>query len=269
MNRCLFSPGWLIAALICSGCAGAVVRADRYAAAQGFEKAVVEGADFRHVVYRNARAGRVGPALINVYIEGDGAPWILGNYVAKNPTSGDTPMLRLMALDTGPAVYLGRPCYFGLHEDAGCDRKYWSSHRYSTAVADSMAAALARLVPGREVNLLGHSGGGTLAVLLAARVPDVRAVVTLAGNLDTDAWTQGHRYKPLSGSLNPRLQPPLPVSIAQYHAAGGKDKNVDPEVIESFARARPAAVYRLYPEQGHACCWEEVWPEILAIVPQK
>lgn len=269
MNRCLFFTLGLIAILTGAGCAAAV-KADRYAATQGFARTLVEGAGFRHVVYANSRAARPD-APLNVYIEGDGAPWIMRRFVAKNPTSGKTLMLRLMALDPAPAVYLGRPCYFGLHEDPGCDKKYWSSHRYSAAVVDSMAAALDRLAPGREVNLLGHSGGGALAVLLAARAPQVKvkAVVTLAGNLDTDAWVRKHGYEPLSGSLNPRLQARLPPGIAQFHAAGGRDKNVAPEFIESFARTRPGAVFRLYPGQSHACCWDSVWPEILAILSQK
>src|SRR3954452_23247996 len=107
MNRCVLLG--LFTALLCAGCA-AVAKTDRYALAQGFEKTVVEGSGFRHVVYLNRRASESGEAL-NVYIEGDGTPWILRRFVAKNPTSADTLMLRLMALDPAPALYLGRPCY--------------------------------------------------------------------------------------------------------------------------------------------------------------
>jgi hypothetical protein len=261
--RFLFT-GYVLAAL--AGCA--LAKVDHYATEQGFEKSLVEGAGFRHVVYRNSRAETSGTVL-NVYIEGDGNPWVLGRFVAKNPTSADNLMLRLMAQDPAPAIYLGRPCYLGLHQDARCDPKYWSSDRYAAAVADSMVAALVRVAPGREVNLLGHSGGGALAVLLAARVPKVKVVVTLAGNLDTDAWIRKHHYEPLTGSLNPRLQPPLPPSITQVHIAGGRDKNVDTEFIEDFAGSQQNAAFRLYPRQKHSCCWESVWPEILAIVSQK
>ncbi len=269
MIRSLSLAACAFIVLIVTGCTGAAFKVDGYAAAQGFEKSIIEGKGFRHVVYRNPRAAAGGAAL-NVYIEGDGNPWVLGRYVASNPTSADTLMLRLMALDPAPAVYLGRPCYLGLHRDAGCDPKYWSSDRYSVAVADSMAAALRRLAPDRAVNLLGHSGGGALAVMLATRVPRVEAVITLAGNLDTDAWVERHRFRDLlTGSLNPRLQPPLPASIAQLHIAGGRDNNVDPQFIEDFVHAQGgAAAFRLYPKQKHTCCWESVWPEILASLSQ-
>lgn len=267
VNKFLSFVIWAIAVPVCAGCA-ATARVDRYAANHGFERSVVEGAGFRHVVYTNSRSPAAGVTL-NVYIEGDGTPWILRRYVAKNPTSGDAVMLRLMALDPAPAVYLGRPCYFGLHEDPGCEKKYWSSHRYSAAVVNSMAAALARLAPGRAVNLLGHSGGGTLAVLLAARVPRVKSVITLAANLDIDAWAGLHGYEPLSGSLNPQLEGPLPAGIVQFHASGGRDKNIVPEFVENFSRTQPGAGFRLYPRQSHACCWEEVWPEILSGLSRK
>jgi pimeloyl-ACP methyl ester carboxylesterase len=267
MNRLILLAASLVAAFVGGGCA-VTARVDRFAASRGFERSVVEGAGFRHVIYRNARIAGPGVPL-NVYIEGDGAPWVMRRFVAENPTSANTLMLRLMARDSGPALYLGRPCYFGLHQDPGCDKKYWSSHRYSAVVVDSMAAALLRLAPDVDVNLLGHSGGGALAVLLVPRLPRAKAVVTLAGNLDTDGWTARHRYEPLSGSLNPRLQPPLPPGVAQFHAAGGRDKNVTPDLVESFARMQSGAGYRLYPEQSHACCWDSVWPGILATVSQK
>jgi pimeloyl-ACP methyl ester carboxylesterase len=71
-----------------------------------------------------------------------------------------------------------------------------------------MARALEGLVGDNNlVLLIGHSGGA-LAILLAARVPQVVAVVTIAGNLDTDVWTKLHGYLRLQGSLNPIAAPP-------------------------------------------------------------
>jgi pimeloyl-ACP methyl ester carboxylesterase len=50
-----------------------------------------------------------------------------------------------------------------------------------------MQAALERILASGHfdgVVLIGYSGGGTLAMLLAARVPETRGVITIAGNLD-------------------------------------------------------------------------------------
>ncbi|HEY3487583.1 MAG TPA: alpha/beta hydrolase, partial [Gammaproteobacteria bacterium] len=138
---------------VLTACASAPVRVDRQAEKSGFEKSIVHGKGFRHVVYENRWAGKSGD-IVNVYIEGDGNPWIMGRFIAQNPTPAKPLMLRLMALDPAPEIYLGRPCYFGLHKDTGCEKKYWSSDRYSAAVAESMVAALHAMVGDRPVNLL-------------------------------------------------------------------------------------------------------------------
>ena len=38
-------------------------------------------------------------------------------------------------------------------------------------------------------------------MLIAERLENVTAVVTIAANLDTDAWTEHHKYLPMSQSL--------------------------------------------------------------------
>src|SRR5258707_1238646 len=66
----------------------------------------------------------------------------------------------------------------------------------------------------------GHSGGGTLAVLLARRFSQTRLVVTVAGDLDTAAWAKAVAREDLDGSLNPADGPPLAPEIRQRHYAG-------------------------------------------------
>ena len=100
-------------------------------------------------------------------------------------------MLELMSLDHAPSLYLGRPCYFGMARQPPCEPQYWTTLRFSESVVASMAAALKAAV-GSMVEqgfvLIGHSGGGTLAMLLAQRLDRVQSVVTIAGNLDIEAW---------------------------------------------------------------------------------
>jgi pimeloyl-ACP methyl ester carboxylesterase len=133
-------------------------------------------------------------------------------------------------------------------------------------VLDSLVAALRSYLSAhayRRVVLIGYSGGGTLAWLMAGRIPETTAVITIAANLDIDEWTQLHHYSPLTGSLNPALQPALPPAIEQRHFAGERDANVPPSVLQSFARRHPGVRVIEVPGFDHLCCWIERWPQLL------
>jgi dienelactone hydrolase len=134
-----------------------------------------------------------------------------------------------------------------------------------------MASAVQRVAErhrARRLVLIGYSGGGTLAMLLAERVANVRALITVAGNLDTDAWTRLHGYTPLTGSLNPARRAPLPPHISQLHLAGGRDRNVPAALIEPVVRQQPGAHLRVYDDADHGCCWTRRWPQILEAIAQ-
>jgi pimeloyl-ACP methyl ester carboxylesterase len=224
---------------------------------------VVEGTVFRHVVFASGP-----PALrtLHVYLDGDGTPWSFWAPSA-DPTPRNPLVLRLMALDPAPSLYLGRPCYHGLSEEPPCAKALWTNARYSEAVVSSMASALRRTLAGTGIERLvwfGHSGGGALAMLLAPRFEETTDVVTVAANLDTDAWADLHGYARLDGSLNPARQPPLPARIRQRHYVGGKDSIVPREVV---ARGTIDARWVIViPDYSHACCWEAMWPSLAADV---
>jgi len=52
-----------------------------------------------------------------------------------------------------------------------------------------------------QIQLIGYSGGGATAALIAARRDDISRLITVAGNLDHDKWTQLHTITPLTHSL--------------------------------------------------------------------
>jgi pimeloyl-ACP methyl ester carboxylesterase len=158
------------------------------------------------------------------------------------------------ASDDNPALYLGRPCYHGLGDDSRCAAALWTDERYSEAVVASMAAALEASTTLRRFDrlaLIGYSGGGVLAMLLAARVPRTAAVVTVAANLDVDAWTARHGYLRLTGSLNPAAEPPLPAGLYQRHYLGSRDRVVPPEIVSGGPFDRATLV--LIPDFDHVC----------------
>ena len=235
-----------------------------------------QGDPFKHLLVRNhkpindSQNKRHRRKTLNVYIEGDGRPWHTRTSVAWDPTPKIAHMLALMAIDEAPAIYLGRPCYFTL-ADPQCEPIWWTHKRYSEQVIRSMNRVLdqnARNVD--TIRLIGHSGGGALAMLMAAQRNDVEAVITLAGNIDIVRWTHLHKYSPLVGSLNP-ADYPLPTTIRQFHFVGSEDSNTPATLIEAGLHMQPRENIYLNTVQvihgvDHLCCWKENWPRLLATI---
>ena len=253
---------WLLPGLI-GACVSPQQQLDALAKETGFESLLLEGAGFRHQAYHNrSRDGRE----LHVYLEGDGSPWRDRFHVALDPTPRQPLALRLMALDPRPSLYLGRPCYHGRHAEPGCAPHLWTLSRYGPAVVDSLVSALddyRRRHPFEQLVLIGYSGGGVLALLMAERLPEVRLVVTVAANLDTRAWSRYHDYTPLLGSLDPARRTPLNAGLPQWHLLGGIDSIVPPETVAGFLAARPCARVSWFPDFDHGCCWPRIWPEYL------
>ncbi len=245
------------------GCAPHL-RLDRQAAHLELRLDRITGTQFQHRIYRKGSACAEG--RVHVYLEGDGLAWLPGGRIAADPTPPSSCLLPLMAMDPAPSVYLGRPCYHGLARTGPCHPMLWTQARYGETVLESMAAALGKLTDHSACRavLIGFSGGGTLAMLLAARMPErIAGVVTLAGNLDIEAWTRKHGYTPLDRSLNPAHLPPLPAAIFQIHVAGDRDDNIPLVSIAHEAARQRGARLLVLPGMAHACPDEAVWRGIL------
>ncbi len=201
---------------------------------------------------------------LHVYLEGDGQPWERGNWPATDPTTRSSVMLPLLDMDTSPSLYLGRPCYNGHAADVDCDPQLWTQARYSDQVVGSMQAALYDFCSRfdfRQIVLIGHSGGGALALLLAERMPQTRLVITLAGNYDIDAWTNYHHYLPLNGSLNPAKRSPS--GVPEWHFLAAEDSVVPPDLFLTSLKQRAHSLVEVLPGVGHAKGWQQIWPDIL------
>ncbi len=238
-------------------------RADTLAAQRGWRPVAIAAGGFDLLAYLPERT--TARDTLTVYIEGDGLAWLSDDMPSADPTPL-TPVALAMALaqPRGAAAYLSRPCQY-LRPQAACRRALWTDRRFAPEVVAAMNQAIGVLKTrfgASRLVLVGYSGGGAIAALVAARREDVARLVTVAGNLDTDAWTGLHRVAPLEGSLNPALASARLAGVAQLHLIGERDQVMPAAIAGAYAAhfpstARPAL--RLIAGYDHACCWARDW----------
>ena len=223
-------------------------------------------ADARLTAY--SRRSATSPARVTIYIESDGAPWRLPDEPPADPTPLKPFVIRMAIADESLATaYLSRPCQY-LSEAArrDCDPRLWMQARFSNeavAVTNQAVDQIKASVAAATVNLVGYSGGGAMAALVAARRRDVDCLVTVAAPLDTTAWTDALGVSRLDLSLNPADVAGELSKVRQTHFRGLRDKLVPPATADRFfARAKPAVALIDKPDFDHQCCWSEEWREL-------
>lgn len=208
---------------------------------------------------------------LSVYIESDGVAYVHGNQ-SPDPTPYDPIALRLAVQDPNPnTIYLARPCqYLSVQDTEKCHPAYWSSHRYGQDVVSALNEVVekAKAASGASgIKLYGHSGGGTLAVLLAANRTDVSQIVTVAANLDHELWTRRLGNTPLFGSLNAINYTDRVSHIPQVHLTGSQDEAVAPDIAAAYVRRFGNAdnvKHITIKDFDHYCCWAKHWPGLMA-----
>jgi len=279
----------LLLILAQSTCASRQAHIDELAAqAQLSRDVVTSDAGFSQLTYTNG-AYRLALqqiaqndsrlAALNVYLEGDGIPWIQPRMVAVDPTPKTALALKLMIGDENASLYLGRPCYHGFYQQPQCHPVLWTQARYSEIVISAMHSALIRklerdawITPNdsrqRKIRLIGYSGGGVIAMFMAkllqedSRFTDI-SVISIAANLDVDAWTAHHGFSRLTLSLNPATSPQHFSNVQQFHLYGERDENVPLRLVQPIqARFGNLAHWIIVPTADHACCWEKLWPDL-------
>lgn len=193
--------------------------------------------------------------ILNIFIEGDGAPGVA----------------LLLAQETGgDSVYIGRPCqYLKPGRYHSCNRELWTTHRYSQSVVDSMDIAIdavKKQFNAQQIRLVGFSGGGAVASLIASKRSDVALLVTVAGNMDHTQWTNFNDSEPLHGSLNPADYSLALASVEQIHLTGEKDFVVPGSILMSYLSKfsqRDKIKSYLVGGADHTCCWSTALAVVL------
>jgi pimeloyl-ACP methyl ester carboxylesterase len=250
------------------GCTTPSLQFNQQAEDLGFTEKVYQGANFFHKVYGNRKPV---DKFLHVYLGSDGTPWENPEQIASDPTPRNPVMLRLMALDSAASVYIGRPCYHGFSHSPICNPLLWTSGRYSKPIVKSLSSVLTQIAEEYQTNgiiIFGYSGGGALAMLLAERLSLVQGVVTVAGNIDIEAWADYHAYSPLTESINPAPRLPLRKDLFQFHIIGSRDKVVPPHLVQSAIKRQNGIKVTIIDDVDHQCCWEALWPGILRNIEQ-
>lgn len=237
---------------------------ESWARPRGFRVAMIAAGQFR--LFALLRQTAASASLV-VYVEGDGAGWPSIFRPPHDPTPHFSVALRLASLDPSATVaYLGRPChYLTADERERCGSSYWSARRFSDEVLIGMGTAidhLKRLSGARSIRLVGYSGGGVVATLLAMKRDDVTQLVTIAAPLALSEWVAVNKLTPLDGSRNPMNLPQSPVMLSATHFSGGRDDVVQPSIIKRFVDIHGGRLI-LMDEYDHQCCWIEAWPILL------
>jgi pimeloyl-ACP methyl ester carboxylesterase len=258
-----------------AGCAvfDRAAAADAVARPAGLTRSLIRTDWFLLTAYARQR----DPAApLVVYIEGDGMAWLSRTQVSPDPTPRDAQGLRLAALDPSPNVlYLARPCQFTpFRDDPRCREDYWTGRRFAEEVIAAANQAIDRYLAangGRGVRLVGYSGGGAVAALVAARRGDMIDLRTVAGNLDHTALSRHHRVSPLDGSLNPADVAGRLAGLPQLHLVGESDRVVVAAIAESYtARAGNSRCIeiRLVAAATHEGGWDAAWRAALNTPPR-
>ena len=235
----------------------------------GFTKEYIKAGDFTLLSYQrfNKLSG-----TINIYIEGDGRAWEAKHRLSDDPTPSNPVALKLAALDPADnVVYIARPGQYSPTGIPECNSKYWSGYRFAPEVINSFNIAIDILKEksrAKYVKLIGYSGGGAIAVLVASKRSDVNALVTVAGNLNPKAFCAYHQISELDGSMDPMDVAQKLAYIPQRHFVGSRDKVVPLAIAESFVKMEGDKDYEcitVVDDVSHNNGWQKHWKELLLI----
>ena len=260
----------LTIALLSSGCVSKLspkVRqytADTVAQSGNLVQQKIATDDFLLTTYQRFDSTADNKQMV-VYIEGDGMAWISRDQLSSNPTPVQPIALKLASIDTNSNVlYIARPCqYLWPQKMDRCSSRYWSDKRGSEEVISSINQAISIVKQKQNISsirLIGYSGGGGIAALIADRRADVNEFVSVSGNLNYKLFTQTHDLSPMNGSIDPITVANQIGSIPQIHYVGADDKIIPKQIALSFSDK-----VKVISDVSHDN-WPDKWAQILKTV---
>lgn len=257
------------------GLSSRIDRANDIALSSGFFKKEVKASPFYLTTFQKIDKDNTTEKTATVYIEGDGLAWVSKRQMSLDPTPTNPLAFELAALDpSNNVIYMARSCQYSKWiYNTACPYKYWTSNRFDTTVLKSYQTALDGFKEQygfEEFHLVGFSGGGAVATLLASQRDDVKTLRTVAGNLDHDGVNAYHKVSMMPESLNPIDYAARTQFIPQTHYVGDKDKVVKPFISRDFINAIPkvhCAQQRIIPNVEHEKGWTDIWATLSTKMP--
>ena len=163
---------------------------------------------------------------LRIYIEGDG-----------NPNPSDKIALYYAEQDpTLNVIYVGRPCQWT--EDKLCKTKpeIYKEQRFHPEIireVEEVVLYLKSKYKAPKIELIGYDGGATIALNLAAQM-NVDRIITIAGILDTNAYTRQNDLPEMPDAQNPADKLSILSNVKQIHYVGSKDEITPRRAAERF-----------------------------------
>ncbi len=209
---------------------------------------------------------------LRIYIEGDGRAWLSRGRASLDPTPENRLVHRLMLQDSKADIaYLARPCQFNNH--SSCSQELWTFKRYDPDTLNLINEGI-RFIKNngayQSLELVGYSGGATIALLLASQRDDVTSVRTLAGNLDPEFTNRLHRVSSMPSALNPTSFSKQLTEIPQLHFIGAEDRVIPAVVFQKYrGYFKQVNCLNKHVVDGatHSRGWQAHWKKLLQIQP--
>ncbi len=210
-----------------------------------------------------------------IYIEGDGRAYVSRRRISSDPTPTNPVGLALSEQDprTDKIIYVARPCqYTKKINSRNCEKRYWTTERFSPVIIDlylEFFENLRRDLGVQNIEVIGYSGGGAIAAILAAQSSHVTGLKTVAGYLDHKKINQQTGVSQLIGSEDPMEFARYLEFIPQIHFVGSQDDLIPKSSVDGFyelTNIKRCLGVRVV-SAGHSHGWVKQWPILIKEKP--
>lgn len=200
--------------------------------------------------------------VYKIYIEGDGYAFDRYGRPTQNPTPKGNFVRKLAFGDRNDnVIYLARPCQYIISPI--CSQRHWTTARFAPEVINATFEAIRQIAGNSPIVLVGFSGGAQVGGLVASAKQglNIKKIITIAGNLDHEAWVKYHDLLPLNESLNLADYYDNFMKIPQIHYVGKNDKVIPPHLVQNFIKNKASVIVAA--GANHNDGWNSVVDDII------